>query len=68
MCERCAAVRLQHRGSTGYEDKKREVVDGLVRRLEPYFPGLSEGIVFRCACPHGRSWSASASSSACCML
>lgn len=41
----CCSV--QNRGSKGYEEKKRQVVDGIIARLESYFPGLEDAIVFR---------------------
>jgi hypothetical protein len=41
-------VILQNLGSKGYEEKKEQVVDSIVERLQSYFPGLKDGILFRC--------------------
>ena len=39
----------QNLGGKGYEEKKEQVVDSIVERLQPYFPGLRDGIVFKYA-------------------
>jgi hypothetical protein len=46
-------VALQNLGSKGYEEKKEQVVDSIVERLQSYFPGLKDGILFRCDCRQG---------------
>ncbi len=34
-----------------YERKKQEAADAIIARLEAYFPGITQAIVFRCGCP-----------------
>lgn len=47
---RTCALTVGHQGLAGsqYERQKTEVADGIVARLEAYFPGISKAIVFRC--------------------
>jgi hypothetical protein len=42
-----AHLHPQNLGSKGYEEKKEQVVNSIIERLQPYFPGLKDGIVFR---------------------
>ena len=42
-----AAVHCQGLGAAEYEQKKEEAADSIVARLEPYFPGIKNAIVFR---------------------
>jgi len=34
-------------GGSAYENKKKEVSDSIIKRLEAYFPGITDAIVFR---------------------
>ena len=42
---------LQGLGGSAYERKKQEAADAIIARLEVFFPGITQAIVFRCGCP-----------------
>ena len=40
---------MQGLSTANYEQKKQDVANSIVARLEPYFPGIKNAIVFRSA-------------------
>lgn len=40
-------LQCQNDGTGAYEKQKERVVDSIIARLEAYFPGLQDAVVFR---------------------